>query len=75
MTITICDICGKQTEQSTKPLAVYKFVISSYGRVLDICDDCRESLNNWMTMRKEESEDDVLDKIRAEIVQMNEDKK
>lgn len=54
MTITICDICGKQTEKSTEPVSVYKFAISSYGRVWDICNDCRESLNRCMTMRKQE---------------------
>lgn len=56
MTITTCDICGKQTEKSTKQLSVYNFAISSHGRVWDICDDCRESLNKWITMRKEEGE-------------------
>lgn len=54
MTITLCDICGKQTEPSTESLSAYKFAISSYGRVWDICNDCRESLNRCMTMRKQE---------------------
>lgn len=54
MTITICDICGKQTETSTEPLPVYKFAISSHGKVWDICNDCRESLNKWITIRRAE---------------------
>lgn len=54
MTITICDICGKQTEKSTGPLSAYKFAISSNGRMWDICNDCRESLNRCITIRRGE---------------------
>lgn len=46
----ICDICGKDMSldvnlRSTKD---YKFCISSYGKVWDVCDKCRNELNKWM---------------------------
>lgn len=54
----ICDICGKDMSldvnlRSTKD---YKFCISSYGKVWDVCDKCRNELNKWMKKRKTESE-------------------
>ena len=57
MTRTVCDICGK--EMSTAKLDNIddlNFCISSHGRIWDICDRCRVSLNKWMIVRKEESE-------------------
>lgn len=50
MTKTICDICGNDMpleiySSSTKD---YKFCISSYGKVWDICINCRNELNEWM---------------------------
>lgn len=55
---TICDICGKSMpskilSRSTKD---YNFCISSNGKVLDVCDECRKELNEWMKKRKAESE-------------------
>ncbi|MBP5595496.1 MAG: hypothetical protein J6Y02_08940 [Pseudobutyrivibrio sp.] len=69
MTITICDICGKQTEPSIEQLAAYKFAISSHGRVWDICDDCREELNRCMCGRRAERSclaGDILEVMRNE---------
>lgn len=58
MTKTVCDICGKEmpTEIFVKPIKDYNFCISSHGRVWDICNKCREGLNNWINERKAESE-------------------
>lgn len=62
MTKTVCDICGKEMPTVTfvntiEDLKNLNFCISSYGNIWDICIECRESLNRWMTMRKAESED------------------
>ena len=58
MTKTICDICGKEMplEIYVKPIKDYNFCISSYGKVWDICNECRNELNEWMKKRKSESE-------------------
>lgn len=54
MTKTICDICGNDM-----PLKIYSkstkdcnFFISSYGKVWDICIECRNELDEWMKKRK-----------------------
>ena len=54
MTKTICDICGKEMPSEICSMSIkdYKFCISSYGKAWDICDECRERLNRWMTIRK-----------------------
>lgn len=59
MTKTVCDICGKEmpTEKFAGTIEDVKFCISSYGKIWDICNECRVSLNEWMTIRKAESED------------------
>lgn len=58
MTKTICDICGKDMglETNSRSTKDYKFCISSYGKVWDICTECRDKLNEWMKKRKAESE-------------------
>lgn len=58
MTKTTCDICGKEMPISKFKITIeeMKFCVSSYGRIWDICLECRESLNRWMTKRKTESE-------------------
>lgn len=57
MTKTICDICGKEMPaDSTSSITDCKFCISSYGKIWDVCNDCRGKLNEWMEQRKAESE-------------------
>lgn len=60
MTKTICDICGNDV-----PLEIYvtsiknqKLCISSYGKVWDICTECRNELDKWIKKRKVESEEE-----------------
>lgn len=55
MTKTICDVCGKEmpTTKSVDIIGNLNFCISSYGRMWDVCDGCRVSLNRWMTIRKQ----------------------
>lgn len=57
MTKTICDICGKDMSSSMSKYPIYdlKFCISSYGKMLDICPECREDFNRWMVIRKSEA--------------------
>ena len=58
MTKTICDICGKDmstTTMSKDPIYDLKFCISSYGKMWDICNECREDFNRWMVIRKSEA--------------------
>lgn len=49
MTITTCDICGKEMPTLTKG---DNFEISSYGRTWDVCDDCRQELNKWIENKR-----------------------
>lgn len=58
MTKTVCDICGKEmpTASFAGNIKNLNFCISSHGRIWDVCDGCRASLNKWMTIRKAESE-------------------
>lgn len=58
MTKTICDICGKEipSEMYASSIKDYKFCISSYGKVWDVCTECRNELNEWTKKRKAESE-------------------
>jgi len=59
MTKTICDICGKEMPASIiEPIRNYNFCISSHGKVWDVCNECREALNEWIKCRKAESEDE-----------------
>ena len=59
MTITVCDICGKKmpTTKFVDTIDDLNFRITSYGKIWDICNECRESLNKWMATRRAESED------------------
>lgn len=60
MTKIVCDICGKEMPNSTKfveNISNLNFCCSSYGRIWDICTECREDLNRWMTTRKQKNED------------------
>ena len=59
MTKTVCDICCKEmpTAKFVDNIEELHFCISSFGRIWDICAECRESLNRWMTKRRAESED------------------
>ena len=58
MTKTTCDICGKEmpTTKYADRIEDKNFCISSYGKIWDICTECREELNRWMTIRKKEGE-------------------
>ena len=53
MTITTCDICGKEMPTMSKG---DNFNISSRGRVWDICDNCRQELNKWLESKKPKGE-------------------
>lgn len=56
MTKTICDICGKDMRVETyypSTIQELKFCISSYGKIWDICQECRKSFNRWMDIRKQ----------------------
>ena len=57
---TVCDICGKEmpTKKYVDRIDNYNFCISSYGKIWDICTECRDSLEKWMTIRKAESEEE-----------------
>jgi len=59
MTKTVCDICGKEmaTAKYTDTIEDMNFCISSHGRIWDICTECRISLNQWLTIRRGESEE------------------
>lgn len=59
MTKTVCDICGKEMPLEIRviPVSEYQFCISSYGKAWDVCDECREALNDWINKRKAESEE------------------
>lgn len=63
MTKTICDICGKEmsTSKLLDNIRSLNFSMSSYGRIWDICTECRVSLNKWMTMRKQEVKNECGD--------------
>lgn len=54
MTKIVCDICGKEMPNQRYAARIENnaFCISSYGKIWDICIECRESLNRWMTIRK-----------------------
>ena len=53
MTKTVCDICGKEmpTIKFVDTIENYEFCISSYGEIWDMCTECRESFNKWITIR------------------------
>lgn len=58
MTKTVCDICGREMPiKHIHQFRDYNFCISSYGRIWDVCKECREELNEWINKRKKESED------------------
>lgn len=59
MTKTICDICGNDMplEIYSRSIKDYNFCISSHGKVWDICNECRNELNEWMKKRRTESEE------------------
>ena len=61
MTKTVCDICGKEmpTIKFVDTIENYEFCISSYGEIWDICTECRESLNRWITIRSRKRTKDV----------------
>lgn len=61
MTRIVCDFCGKDAGNQSALLDAVKefnFCISRYGNILDMCEDCRKSFNEWWKQRKaiEESE-------------------
>lgn len=58
MTKTVCDICGREmpTAKFVANIEDLNFCISSQGRIWDICTDCRESLNGWMSIRRPNTE-------------------
>lgn len=57
MTKTCCDICGKEMPTSILgPIKDFNFCISSYGRIWDICDDCRHDLNEFINKHREDKD-------------------
>lgn len=61
MTKTVCDICGKEMPtllhtNNSNIIENLKFCISSHGKAWDICDECRERLNGWMTASRQETD-------------------
>ena len=54
MTKQFCDICEKEMFglKFVKDSKKYQFSIASNGRLLDICDECREDLATWIKNRK-----------------------
>lgn len=57
MTKTCCDICGKEMPTSI-PCSVIElnFCIASFGTPWDICDDCRNELNEFINKHKEKKD-------------------
>ena len=53
MTITTCDVCGKEmpTELYPKDIEDRHFCISSCGRPWDICDECLTEIENVIKNR------------------------
>lgn len=53
---TICDICEKEipTTNFVDDIDDMKFCISSYGRIWDICTECRAGLDRFIAIRKAE---------------------
>lgn len=54
MTKTICDICENEMETSTHMglISELTFCLTRYGKIMDVCNDCREKLNEWIEERK-----------------------
>ena len=61
MTKTVCDICGKDMSSTMykELISDLNFCISSYGKMWDICSECREDFNRWMVIRKSEAIEEV----------------
>ena len=60
MTKTVCHICGKEMPTiKADTIDNLKFCISSYGEIWDICTECRESFNKWITVRSRKRNKDV----------------
>ena len=58
---TVCDICGKEilTIKFVDTIENHEFCISSYGEIWDICTECQESFNRWITIRSRKRNKDV----------------
>ncbi len=56
MIITTCDICGKEmpTELYPKDIEDRHFCISSLGRPWDICEECKDEIENLVKKRYKE---------------------
>ena len=55
MTKIVCDFCGKDAGSRSvllDSIKEYNFCISRYGHALDMCEDCRNSFNEWWKQRK-----------------------
>ena len=54
---TVCDFCGKDIKNPPnilfRSITEYNFAILKHGSVLDICDECKESFEEWAETRKE----------------------
>lgn len=61
MTKTVCDICGKEMPSIIKADTIenHEFCISSYGEIWNMCTECRESFNKWITVRSRKRNKDV----------------
>ena len=54
MTKTVCDICGKDMplEINSRDTNNYNFCILSYGKMWDVCQECRDKLYVWIRKQK-----------------------
>ncbi len=53
MTKVMCDICGKEMDLNAYSEArKIGACITIYGTPLDMCKECRKTLNDWIMKRK-----------------------
>ena len=54
MTKVICDICGKDIVSDKYLITIKNCApdLSSYGFMLDMCEECRKAFDDWVMHRK-----------------------
>ena len=65
MTVYKCDFCGKIMDRSDFAKSIeniFGMVISRNGIQLDVCDDCKASMDEWIKSRKRAQEEADADK-------------
>ena len=63
MTKTVCDFCGKEINPIRR-MVEGEVTISKNGRIFDVCNDCKESLNEWLKARIGDADTNVGHKRR-----------